>query len=70
MRRILIACASAIALIAASCSSSTTSTDPAGDPTEGSSNAVVAEIRSIGDLRSVFSDDDGMVRIILSMSPT
>lgn len=70
MRRTLIACASAIVLTAGSCSSSTTSLDATGDPTQGSGEAAVTEIGSIGDLRFAFSDDDGKVRIILSMSPT
>ena len=76
MQRILIVCATVIALIAASCSTSTNSTDPA-DPTEptgeasqGSSEAVVSKIGSIDDLRSAFSEDDGAIRIVLSMSPT
>jgi len=69
MGRTLIAFVLGIALIATSCASSPTSSGPAGGP-EGSGSPDVIEIRSISDLRSVFSDDDGTVRIILSMSPT
>jgi len=67
MQRILIGCATVIALIAASCS---TSTDPTGEGSKGSSEAVVSKIGTIDDLRSAFSEDDGAIRIVLSMSPT
>ena len=70
MQRILIGCATVIALIAASCSTSTTSTDPTGEGSKGSSEAVVSKIGTIDDLRSAFSEDDGAIRIVLSMSPT
>ncbi|CAN5688156.1 hypothetical protein BH18ACT17_BH18ACT17_13330 [soil metagenome] len=71
MQRILIMYAAAIIMTAASCSDSTTSiADPAGDPSAGSSGAAVSKVGSIDDLRSAFSEDDGAIRIVLSMSPT
>lgn len=70
MQRILIMCAAVIILTAASCSTATTSTDPTGERSKGSSEAVVSKVGSIDDLRSAFSEDDGAIRIVLSMSPT
>lgn len=69
MRRLLITAASVLSLMAASCSDSPTGAGPA-DPTGGSADAEVAQIRSINDLQSAFNDDAGDIRIVLSMSPT
>lgn len=66
MRPILIAFASAVMFVAASCSASTASPDPP----VGSGEAQVTEIRSIDDLRAAFNEDAGSTRLVLSMSPT
>lgn len=50
----------AIALVAAGCGSSTTTTDPAR----------VQELTSIEPLREAFNDDRGTPRLFLLLSPT
>jgi len=68
-RMILTAIAGAVVLLAAACSDPASSGSSGDDP-GGASDAPVGEIRSIDDLRSVFNEDAGSIRLVLSMSPT